>query len=97
MVPGGPAMTDPRPVESAGGSWALRGCLFGSVALFVVLLLVLVYLGYRQFREHTEPVEPTVTYEAPSRDSPSPDRLVPRLAVAPAAAPSPRIHGIAHG
>jgi hypothetical protein len=36
-----------------GGSWALQGCLFGSVALFVILLIVLVVLAYGRFREHT--------------------------------------------
>jgi hypothetical protein len=42
---------------STGGSKAVQGCLFGAVALFAVLLIVMLILAYQQFREHTG--EPT--------------------------------------
>jgi hypothetical protein len=35
------------------GSWAVQGCLFGSVGLFAILLVVLVVLAYQRFREET--------------------------------------------
>lgn len=38
-----------------GSSWALQGCLVGSVVLFVVLLLVMLFLAFGRFREHTAP------------------------------------------
>ncbi len=38
-----------------GGSSAVQGCLFGAVALFVFLLVVLIFLAYGQFRTNTEP------------------------------------------
>jgi hypothetical protein len=39
-------------------SWALQGCLFGAVALFVVLLIAILYLAYQRFREGTAPRGP---------------------------------------
>lgn len=42
-------------IQRGGSSCALQGCLFGSVALFVVLLIFLLILGYQQFRENTQP------------------------------------------
>ena len=42
-----------------GGSRAVQGCLFGAVALFAVLLVVMLLLAYQRFREHTG--EPTTT------------------------------------
>lgn len=36
-----------------GGSRILQGCLFGAVALFVILLVVMVVLAYVRFREET--------------------------------------------
>lgn len=41
-----------------GGSWAVQGCLFGSVALFAILLVVLVFLAYTRFREQTQQPPP---------------------------------------
>lgn len=40
--------------RQTGSSWALQGCLFGAVALFVLLLLLMVFLAYQRFRENTE-------------------------------------------
>lgn len=52
-----PADFPPDPLKQGptrpGGTIALQGCLFGSVALFVVMLLLLLVLAYRRFREHT--------------------------------------------
>ncbi len=36
-----------------GSSCALQGCLIGSVALFVILLLVMLFLAFQRFREET--------------------------------------------
>ncbi|MEX2582914.1 MAG: hypothetical protein WD766_06560 [Gemmatimonadota bacterium] len=47
------------PTRTSGGSWALQGCLFGAVGLFVVLLLVMIFLAYRRFQENTQTTEPT--------------------------------------
>jgi hypothetical protein len=45
----------PRP----GGSWALQGCLFGAVGLFIVLLIVMLFLAFSRFREHTADPAPS--------------------------------------
>lgn len=42
------------PARTPGTSWALQGCLFGAVALFVGLLLLMIFLAYRRFRENTD-------------------------------------------
>jgi hypothetical protein len=41
----------------AGSSRALQGCLFGAVALFVVMLIGMLYLGYVQFQNNTDPAQ----------------------------------------
>jgi hypothetical protein len=47
------------PARASGTSWALQGCLFGAVALFVFLLLLMIFLAYRRFRENTAIEEAT--------------------------------------
>jgi len=42
------------------GSRAVQGCLFGAVALFVILLVVMLFLAYQRFREQTSTPRPTV-------------------------------------
>lgn len=44
-----------------GGSSAVTGCLFGAVALFVLLLVGLLFLAYGQFRANTQPEMDPVT------------------------------------
>jgi hypothetical protein len=58
------------PVRTSGGSWVLQGCLFGAVALFVVLLLVMIFLAYGQFQENTqvEEVAPAAVWFAPAAE-----------------------------
>jgi len=55
-------LTDPNRVE---GSRAVQGCLFGAVALFVILLVVMVFLAYQRFREETSTPRPTVETVSP--------------------------------
>jgi hypothetical protein len=57
-----------------GGSWAVQGCLFGAVALFAVLLLVMIFLAYQRFREETSTPRspPAVSRLVPLRSSPPP-------------------------
>ncbi len=38
---------------------ALQGCLFGSVALFVALLLTMIFLAWERFRDFTDDSEPS--------------------------------------
>jgi hypothetical protein len=64
MVSGDRPVNEPNGTSAVGSSWPLQGCLFGAVALFVVLLLTMIYFGYQQFREHTEPT-PTVSLGRP--------------------------------
>ncbi|MDR0788345.1 MAG: hypothetical protein LBG44_10860 [Gemmatimonadota bacterium] len=54
---GRPAGSDDG-TTNPGGTIALRGCLFGSVALFVVMFLLMIFLAYRQFRDHTGSTAP---------------------------------------
>jgi hypothetical protein len=56
-----------EPVRSGGGSWAVHGCLFGSVALFAILLIFMIILAYNRFRAGTAPAEaPVSSVEAPA-------------------------------
>jgi hypothetical protein len=48
-------MSNPPGADRPGGSWAVQGCLFGSVALFVVLLATMIVLAYSRFRAATAP------------------------------------------
>lgn len=45
-------MDNPQ-IEEVGSSRVLQGCLFGSVFLFVILLVSMLILGYARFREAT--------------------------------------------
>jgi hypothetical protein len=55
-------------VRTGGGSWAVHGCLFGAVALFAILLIVMVVLAYNRFRAETAPADaPVSNVEAPDR------------------------------
>ncbi len=51
-------VTEMNKPSRPGGSWVVQGCLFGAVALFVGLLLVMIVLAYLRFRERptTSPV-----------------------------------------
>ena len=42
-----------QPATRVHGSCALQGCLIGSVVLFVILLLVMLFLAVQRFREET--------------------------------------------
>lgn len=56
MVPGnGAEPVSNDETKKAGGSSAVTGCLFGAVALFVFLLIGLLFLAYGQFRANTQP------------------------------------------
>lgn len=46
---------EPGEIQHVRTSWALQGCLIGSVVLFVILLITLLFLAYGQFQEHTQP------------------------------------------
>ena len=35
----------------------MHGCLFGAVALFVAMLIGMLYLGYVQFQNNTHPAD----------------------------------------
>jgi hypothetical protein len=50
-----------QPERIDGGSWAVQGCLFGAVALFAILLLVMIVLAYNRFREETASPDPPAT------------------------------------
>ena len=56
-------MEEEARVQRGGSSCALQGCLIGSVTIFVVLLLIMIFLAYGQFRRNTGP-------DAPSRPAP---------------------------
>jgi hypothetical protein len=57
-----------------GGSWAVQGCLFGAVALFAILLLVMIFLAYQRFREQTSAPTgpPGVSRLDPAHSGPAP-------------------------
>jgi hypothetical protein len=62
------------PARTSGTSWALQGCLFGAVALFVFLLLLMIFLAYRRFRENTviEEAAPAALLHQPTISSTPP-------------------------
>ncbi len=64
MVPSYGARVN-QPPTRVGSSWALQGCLFGSVALFVILLIVMIFLAAQRFREETggDPASPAARIE----------------------------------
>jgi len=67
-----------QPERIEGGSWAVQGCLFGAVALFAILLLVMIVLAYNRFREETaSPDPPTTSMVTPASLCAPPDG-VPR-------------------
>lgn len=53
---------EPVQTTSAGGSCALQGCLFGAVALFVVMLIGMLYLAFVRFQENTQPAPTEVSF-----------------------------------
>jgi len=55
-----------EPIRTGGGSWAVQGCLFGAVALFVVLLLTMIFLAYGRFRDHTAAPETPTSWITPA-------------------------------
>lgn len=50
-----PPLMESEPIQPAGASRALQGCLFGAVLLFVILLVVMLVLAYTRMREMTAP------------------------------------------
>ena len=43
-----------QPIQDAGSSRILQGCLFGAVGLFGVLLVVMIVLAYLRFQDMTQ-------------------------------------------